>query len=49
MLATEMCGRIVDQSLQIHSGLGMVKGVPIERLYRVSRAIRICEGTSETS
>ena len=47
LFATEVCGRAVDQSLQIHGGLGMVKGVPIERLYRIARATRIYEGTSE--
>ncbi|MFC2006085.1 acyl-CoA dehydrogenase family protein [Chloroflexota bacterium] len=45
--ATEVCHRVVDESLQIHGGSGIIKGVPIERIYRMQRAIRIYEGTSE--
>jgi len=47
LYATEMCARVVDESLQIHGGLGLVKGVPVERLYRTVRALRLYEGTSE--
>jgi butyryl-CoA dehydrogenase len=47
LYATEMCARVVDESLQIHGGLGLVKGIPIERLYRTARALRLYEGTSE--
>jgi acyl-CoA dehydrogenase len=47
LYASEVCHRVVDQSLQIHGGVGLVKGVPIERLYRMVRSIRIYEGTSE--
>ena len=44
---TEAAQRIVDQALQIHGGLGVVAGHPVERLYRDVRALRIYEGTSE--
>lgn len=47
LYATEMCSRVIDESVQIHGGLGLVKGVPVERLYRTSRALRLYEGTSE--
>jgi alkylation response protein AidB-like acyl-CoA dehydrogenase len=47
LYASEVCHRVVDQALQIHGGVGLVKGVPIERLYRMVRSIRIYEGTSE--
>jgi acyl-CoA dehydrogenase len=47
MYATEAAFRIVDQSLQIHGGTGVVVGSPVERLYREIRALRIYEGTSE--
>lgn len=47
LFATEVANRIVDEALQIHGGLGVVKGVPIERLFREIRAPRIYEGTSE--
>jgi acyl-CoA dehydrogenase len=47
LFATEAAQRIVDQSLQIHGGRGVVVGNVIERLYRDVRALRIYEGTSE--
>ena len=47
LFATEAAQRIVDQSLQIHGGNGLVVGNILERLYRDVRALRIYEGTSE--
>lgn len=47
LFATEMAGRVVDQSLQIHGGFGLTKRSKIERLYREERSMRIYEGTSE--
>jgi len=47
LFATEAAQRIVDRCLQIHGGNGVVKGAPIERLYRDVRALRIYEGASE--
>ena len=47
LFATEMCSRVIDESIQIHGGMGVVKGVAVERLYRASRALRLYEGTSE--
>ena len=47
VFATEACARIVDEAIQIHGGTGLVKGVPVERLYRQARLMRIYEGTSE--
>src|SRR5262245_26796194 len=47
LYATEAAQRIVDQALQIHGGMGVVAGTPVERLYRDVRALRIYEGTSE--
>ena len=47
LFATEVCHRVVDESLQIHGGAGLMKGMPIERLYRMVRSLRIYEGTSE--
>jgi acyl-CoA dehydrogenase len=47
LFATEAAQRIVDQALQIHGGMGVVAGNPLERLYRDVRALRIYEGTSE--
>src|SRR5215831_10119034 len=47
LFATEAAQRIVDQSLQIHGGNGVIAGNIMERLYRDVRALRIYEGTSE--
>ena len=47
LFATEMAQRVVDQAVQIHGGAGVLRGSPIERLYREVRAPRIYEGTSE--
>jgi len=47
LFASEVCHRVIDESLQIHGGAGLIKGSVIERLYRVQRSLRIYEGTSE--
>jgi acyl-CoA dehydrogenase len=47
LYATEAASRIIDQSVQIHGGSGLVRGHVVERLYRDARALRIYEGTSE--
>ena len=38
---------MIDKALQIHGGMGVVKGVMVGRLYREIRALRIYEGSSE--
>lgn len=47
LFATEAASRIVDNAVQIHGGLGLVRGNIVEQLYRDVRALRIYEGTSE--
>ena len=47
LFATESAQRVVDAAVQMWGGLGVVRGVPVERLYREIRALRIYEGTSE--
>ena len=47
LYSTEAAQSVVDQALQIHGGMGVVAGVPVERLYREVRAFRIFDGTSE--
>ena len=47
LYATEAAQRIIDQSLQMHGGVGLIKGTVIERVYRQIRSLRIYEGTSE--
>jgi acyl-CoA dehydrogenase len=45
--ATESAQRVIDQAVQMHGGMGVVRGVPVEALYREIRALRIYEGASE--
>jgi len=45
--ATEAAQRIIDQSMQLCGGLGMLADHPVEHLYRAVRALRIYEGTTE--
>jgi acyl-CoA dehydrogenase len=45
--ATESAQQVIDAALQLHGGLGLVSGQPVERLYRDVRALRIYEGASE--
>lgn len=47
LVATENAQRIIDRSLQLHGGLGVIRGTAVERLYREIRALRIYEGASE--
>jgi acyl-CoA dehydrogenase len=47
LFATEAAQRIVDRAVQIHGGNGVLRGQPVERLYRDVRALRIYEGASE--
>ena len=45
--ATEGAQRVIDKAVQLFGGLGVTRGVPVERLYREIRALRIYEGASE--
>ena len=47
LVATEAAGWICDRAVQHFGGLGVKRGVMVERLYRDVRALRIYEGTSE--
>ena len=42
-----MVGRVADRAVQIHGGMGIVKGYPVERFYRDIRHYRVGEGASE--
>jgi acyl-CoA dehydrogenase len=46
-LASEWASDVIDQALQIHGGLGYIRGTPIERAYRDARIGEIFEGTNE--
>ncbi|MEA3063293.1 MAG: acyl-CoA dehydrogenase [Sphingomonadales bacterium] len=45
--ATEAAQSVIDKAVQMFGGLGVTRGVPVERLYREIRALRIYEGASE--
>jgi len=47
LVATESAQQVIDQAVQLLGARGVVRGEPVERLYREIRALRIYEGTSE--
>lgn len=47
LAASEMVGRVADRVVQIHGGMGLVRGFPVERFYRDIRHYRVGEGSSE--
>jgi acyl-CoA dehydrogenase len=47
LFSSEAAQEVIDEAVQIFGGLGMVRGIVVERLYRHIRAFRIFDGTSE--
>ncbi len=47
MAATETAQQVIDAAVQLFGGLGVVSEMPVERLYREIRALRIYEGATE--
>src|ERR1700676_3327524 len=47
LFCTEMAGKVADLAVQVHGGTGYMQGVPVERIYRDVRLLRLYEGTSE--
>jgi acyl-CoA dehydrogenase len=47
LFCTEMAGQVADLAVQIHGGSGYMRDVPVERIYRDVRLLRLYEGTSE--
>jgi acyl-CoA dehydrogenase len=47
LFCTEMAGKVADLAVQVHGGAGYMRGVPVERIYRDVRLLRLYEGTSE--
>ncbi len=47
MVATEGAQQVIDAAVQLFGGMGVVSDMPVERLYREIRALRIYEGATE--
>lgn len=47
LFCTEMACQVADLAVQIHGGTGYMREVPVERIYRDVRLLRLYEGTSE--
>src|SRR6202051_3198153 len=47
VFCTEMAGQVADLAVQIHGGSGYMREVPVERIYRDVRLLRLYEGPSE--
>lgn len=47
LYCSEVMGRCVDHSVQLHGGYGLMKEYDIERFYRDHKLLEIGEGTSE--
>ena len=45
--ASEMVNRVVDRMIQVHGGMGWMRDLPLERIYRLVRILTLVEGTSE--
>src|SRR6201999_971067 len=47
LYCTEMAGTGADLAVRVHGGSGYMREVPVERIYRDVRLLRLYEGTSE--
>lgn len=47
LYASETAFRIADKAVQVHGGAGLIKGHPVEWIFRATRMMRILTGTSE--
>ena len=46
-IGAEMVQRVADATMQLYGGAGYSKDLPIERIWRETRVVRILDGTSE--
>ncbi len=47
LISSEAMADIADKALQIHGGMGFSRELPLERLFRDARILKIFEGTNE--
>jgi len=47
LYASEMVNRVTDRMIQVHGGMGWMRELPLERIYRLVRIFTLVEGTSE--
>jgi len=47
ILGTETLFRVADRMIQVMGGNGIDKALPIEKIFRLARAMRVYEGTTE--
>lgn len=47
VFCTETAGRVIDMAVQLLGGQALVRGHPLERLYRQVRSLRLVEGASD--
>jgi alkylation response protein AidB-like acyl-CoA dehydrogenase len=47
LYSSEMVNRVVDRMIQVHGGVGWMRELPLERIYRLVRIFTLVEGTSE--
>ena len=47
LFCSNMLFRVADRAVQIHGGMGLMKELPIERVFKTARVLRIVEGTDE--
>ncbi|MDQ3877243.1 MAG: acyl-CoA dehydrogenase family protein [Actinomycetota bacterium] len=47
LYAAEMVNRVADRMIQVHGGMGWMRDLPLERIYRLVRIFPLVEGTSE--
>lgn len=47
LYASEMVNRVVYKMIQVYGGMGWMREVPLERIYRLVRIFPLVEGTSE--